>query len=299
MERDRGARVRLRTAFGIVKTAVVCWFVDGAPSMGAAIAFYALFSLAPMLMLVIQLAGLAFGEQEARGELFVWLAGLVGSRGAAAIAELLNSFRTHGSGTLAAILGIVIVLLAATAMFTELRGALNQIWRLEPTARFRLWPLLLGRLVGLLVIVAMSLLFLLSLLAGSALTALGGYLGGLVPELPRLLRIAELLLTFVLTTLACLVLFAVLPDTRPGWRAICLGAVAASLLFTLGKYLISLYIGSSYVTSAYGAAGGLVVLLLWIYYSAQILLFGAELAKAYGDWRQAMAAKADPAPVRP
>jgi membrane protein len=267
--------------------------------MGAAIAFYALFSQAPMLMLVIQLAGLAFGEQEARGELFVSLSGLVGSRGAAAIAELLNSFRTRGSGTLAAILGIAVVLIAATAMFTELRGALNEIWRFEPTARFRLWPLVLGRLVGLLVIVAMSLLFLLSLLAGSALTALGDYLGGLVPELPRLLRIAELLLTFVLTTLACLLLFAVLPDTRPGWRAICLGAVAASLLFTLGKYLISLYIGSSHVTSAYGAASGLVVLLLWIYYSAQILLFGAELAKAYGDWRQAMAAKTDPTPIRP
>src|SRR4029453_14581655 len=105
------------------------------------IAFYALFSLAPMLVLVIQLTGLAFGEHEARGELFVWLSGRVGSRGAAAIAELLNSFRTHGSGTLAAILGIVIVLLAATAMFTELRGALNKIWRFEPTARFRLWPL--------------------------------------------------------------------------------------------------------------------------------------------------------------
>jgi membrane protein len=290
--------VTLRTAFGIVKTAIVCWFVDGAPSMGAAIAFYALFSLAPMLMLVIQLAGLAFGEQEVRGELFVWLSGLVGSRGAAAIADLLHSFRTGGSSTLTAILGIAVLLFAATAMFTELRGALNQIWRLEPMARFRLWPLVFGRLVGLLAILALSLLFLLSLLAGSALTALGAYLGGLVPELPGVLRIAELLLTFLLTTLACLVLFAVLPNTRPGWRAICFGAIAAALLFTIGKYLISLYIGGSYVTSAYGAAGGLVVLLLWIYYSAQILLFGAELAKAYGDWRHAAAATSESPPQR-
>jgi membrane protein len=283
--------VALRDWFAVLKMAIVNWFADGAPSMGAAIAFYALFSLAPILILLIAVAGFAFGEQAVRGELVGSLHGLMGGSGAAAISDLLRSVSSPGTGMAATIIGTIMLILAATAMLAELRYALNRIWREHPPPGFSLWTLVLERLLGILVIIAIAVLFMVSLLAGSTLTALGDRLARIVPQLPLVLRAMELTLTFLFTASAFLIMFKILPDASMAWRDIALGAVVAALLFTLGKYLISLYIGSRSIGSAYGAAGGLVILLVWIYFSAQILLFGAELAKACRNRRRAAAAK--------
>src|SRR5712691_5039173 len=280
--------VGLQGWVSLCKKAVYSWLDDRAPTMGAAIAYYTVFSLAPMLVMVIAVAGLAFGQKAAEGALFGELADLIGPESAVAVQAMLRSASDTGSGIFATAVGIGTLIIAATAVLGELQSALNVIWKAPARRGLGLWHLLKSRLLSLAVILVIGFLLLVSLVISTALTAFSNYLDWLLPGLATILEIAHLVLSFALTTVLFAMLFKILPDNPVEWEEVWLGAVIAALLFTLGKHLISLYIGSSNIASTYGAAGALIIVLVWVYYSVQILLLGAEFAKVYSDQRRAL-----------
>ena len=273
---------------GLCEKAVYRWLDDRAPTMGAAIAYYTVFSLAPILVMVIAVAGLAFGQQAAEGALFGELADLIGPESAVAVQAMLRSASSTRSGILATAVGIGALIIAATAVLGELQSALNVIWKVPASGGRGVWHFLKSRLLSLAVILVIGFLLLVSLVISTALAAFSDYLDWLLPGLATILRIVHLILSFAFTTVLFAMIFKILPDSPVEWEEVWLGAVIAALLFTLGKHLISLYIGSSNMASTYGAAGALIIVLVWVYYSVQILLLGAEFAKAYSDRRQAL-----------
>jgi membrane protein len=272
----------------LCKKAVYSWLGDRAPTMGAAIAYYMVFSLAPMLVMVIAVAGLAFGQKAAEGALFGELAELVGPESAGAVQAMLKSASSTRSGIIATAIGIGTLLIAATAVFGELQSALNVIWKAPATGSLGMWYLLKSRLLSLSVILVIGFLLLVSLVISAALAVLSDYLDRLLPGLAIILHIVHPTFSFAFTTVLFGMIFKILPDSPVEWKDVWLGAAVAALLFTVGKHLISLYIGSSNMASTYGAAGALIIVLVWVYYSAQILLLGAEFAKAYSDQRRAL-----------
>jgi membrane protein len=278
----------------LLKSVTDSWLADRAPTMGAAIAYYTVFSLAPILLLVIAVAGLAFGRQAAEGALLGELSSIVGEDSAAAVQAMLRNASGTTSGLLASAIGVVLLLIAATAVFGELQAALNVIWKAKPPTGSGVWYLIRSRLLSLSLVLAIGFLLLVSLAISAALTALGHYFDRIMPGLEDLLRVAHLMLAFGITTVLFAMMFKILPDVDVEWRDVWLGAATTAFLFTIGKFLIGLYIGGSKVATTYGAAGALVIILLWVYYSAQILLYGAEFAKAYGDARLARAPPAHP-----
>jgi membrane protein len=272
----------------LCKKAVYSWLGDRAPTMGAAIAYYTVFSLAPMLVMVIAVAGLAFGQKAAEGALFGELADLVGPESAGAVQAMLRSASSTGSGIIATAVGIgTLIIAAATAVFGELQSALNVIWKAPATASPGVWYLVKSRLLSLSIILVIGFLLLVSLVISAALAAFSDYLDRILPGFSVILRVVHLTLSFGFTTVFFAMMFKILPDTPVDWQDVWLGAAVTAGLFTVGKYLISLYIGSSNMASTYGAAGALIIVFVWVYYSAQILLLGAEFAKAYGDQRRA------------
>jgi membrane protein len=255
--------------------------------MGAAIAYYTVFSLAPVLILIIAIAGLVFGQRAAEGALFDQIAGLVGRESAGAVQAMLRSASGTRSGIIATAIGLGALVLAATGVFGEVQAAFNVIWKAQSSKGAGMRNMVKVRLRSLLLIMAIGLLLMLSLALGTALAAFSGYLERLFPALPLILSTVNFVFSLAVTTLMFALMFKILPDAGVEWPDVWIGAAASALLFGVGRHLISLYIGSSGVSSTYHAAGALVLVLVWIYYSAQILLFGAELAKAYGDHRRA------------
>jgi membrane protein len=274
---------RLQAWADLARQAIGAWFDDRAPTMGAAIAFYTMFSLAPILVIVIAIAGFAFGPQAAEGALFGELADLVGPESAGAVQVMLRSASRTQSGIIATAVGIGTLIVAATGVFGELQSALNVIWKASPAGSFSAWHVLKSRILSLSVILVIGFLLLVSLVISAALTAFSDYLDRTLPSLSSILYLIHLALSFGFTTVLFGVMFKILPDKRVEWQDVWLGAVVTALLFSLGKHLISLYVGSSQMASTYGAAGALIIVFVWIYYSAQIFLLGAEFAKAYGD----------------
>ena len=270
------------------KKAVYGWLDDHAATMGAAIAYYMVFSLAPMLVMVIGVAGLAFGREAAEGALFGELAELIGPESAEAVQALLKSASGTRSGIVATAIGIGTLIIAATAVLGQLQSALNVIWKAPARGNLGVWYLLKSRLLSLSVILVIGFLLPVSLAISTALAAFSDYLDRLLAGLATMLRLVHLTLSFGFTTVLFATIFKILPDHPVEWREVWLGAAVAALLFTVGKHLISLYIGSSNMASTYGAAGALIMVLVWVYYSAQILLLGAEFAKAHSDQRQAL-----------
>lgn len=271
----------------ILRAAIDSWLGDRAPSMGAAIAYYTVFSLAPVLILIIAVAGLAFGQRAAEGALFEQIAELVGRESAGAIQAMLRSASGTRSGIIATLVGLGALVLAATGVFGELQAAFNVIWKAQPAKGAGMRNLVKVRLRSLVLIMAIGLLLMASLALGTALEAFSAYLARLFPWLPLILSTTNFVFSFAVTTVMFALMFKILPDAGVQWADVWIGAAASALLFSVGRHFISLYIGTSGVSSAYHAAGSLVLILVWIYYSAQILLFGAELAKAYGDHRRA------------
>jgi membrane protein len=272
----------------LCEKAVYSWLDDRVPTMGAAIAYYTVFSLAPMLVLVIAVAGLAFGQQAAEGALFGELAQLIGPESAGAVQAMLRSASGREAGLFATAVGVGTLIIAATAVFSELQSALNVIWKAPASGSLGVWHLLKSRLVSLSVILVIGFLLLVSLVISTALAALSDFLDWILPGLATILQIVHLVLSFGFTTVLFAMIFKILPDNPVEWDEVWLGAIVAALLFTVGKHLISLYIGSSNMASTYGAAGALILVLVWVYYSVQILLLGAEFAKAHSDQRQAL-----------
>jgi membrane protein len=261
------------------------WSADAIPRRGAALAYYSLFAIGPILIIAIAVAGMAFGEEAARGQIVAQMEGMVGRNGAVAIQTVLQNAAQRS--TLASIGGIVTLILAATGAFLELQAALNTIWRVETKKKEKLkfaamlWQLVWKRLRSLGLVVSLGFLLMVSLAASAALAALGGWMSNRLSVAPALLDAFNLLLSIGVITALFALIYRILPDRKLQWRDVWTGALITSLLFALGKEAIGLYLGRSSTASAYGAAGSFVVLLLWVYYSAQIALFGAEYTRVF------------------
>lgn len=251
--------------------------------LAAALAYYTIFSLAPLLLIVIGLLGLVYGQGDAQQQLIDQISGVVGENAAGMIQTMLKGASSVGAGLLSTIIGFVILIVGATGVLVQLQQALNLIWGVKPNPqRSGVMQLIMSRLLSLGMLLAIGFLLLVSLVISALLAGLQGYLNKLLPG-ADLWQIIHFLISFAVITVFFAMIYKYLPDTAIPWRAVWIGAAFTSLLFVIGKFLLGLYLGNSAVASAYGAAGSLVVLLLWIYYSAQILLFGAEFIKVYGS----------------
>ncbi len=259
------------------------WWDDNLPRLGASVAYYTLFAIGPILLVAIAVAGLVFGAEAVRGEVVTQMEGLVGREGAQAIEALLAGSSQRQSGLIATVIGGVTFVLAATGAFLELQAAFNTVWRVTPNPSANIQAFLIDRLRSFGLVVAIGFLLLVSLAVSAALAALGAWLDRLLPGLSAMWSAVNVVVSFVVVSalFACLLRF--LPDVELEWDDVITGALVTAGLFTVGKYLIGLYLGQSATTSAYGAAGSVIVLLLWVYYSAQIVLIGAEFTKLYSE----------------
>ena len=266
----------------VLKAAALNWVNDYAQSMGAALAFYTMFSIAPLLLIVISVAGAVFGEEAAHGEIFHQLDELLGAHGASAVQGLLESAGTRGDNLLATAFGSVLLFIGATSVFAELQDALDRIWRApHRTGRSGLWGLVRARLLSFGMILGIGFLLIVSLAFSAGLSALGRWWDPLSRGWLSVANTVELGLSVVLLTVVFAMIYKTMPRARVDWRDVWVGAAVTSMLFIVGKLLIGLYIGKSGISTAFGAAASLIVVLLWVYYSAQIFLFGAEFTWAY------------------
>jgi membrane protein len=264
----------------LAKDTVSAFVEDDALSRGAAIAFYTVTSIAPILLIVVAIAGLAFGRDAAQGALTAQIGGLMGQQTAEVLQAAVASASGKASGIVATIIGLVTALVTASGVFGEMQSALNAIWKAKPRGG-TVSRLVRARAESLGLVAALGFLLLVSLVVSAALTAFGNYLNAILPFGKLIAEALNVLVSVVLISILFAAIYKVLPDRPVDWRDVIIGAVVTAVLFTAGKSLIGWYIGSSAVASSYGAAGALIVLLLWVYYSAQIFLFGAEFTKVY------------------
>jgi membrane protein len=265
----------------LAKDTVSNFMSDGALSQGAAIAYYTIFSIAPVLVIAISVAGLAFGQDAAQGAIVRQLGGLMGQQSADAIQAMIKSASNHKSGIIATVLGVGTLILTASGVFGQMQSALNLIWKAEPKTGIS--RLVRARIASLGLVAALGFLLMVSLVVSAAVSALDSYLNGILPGAHILLQAVNFVLSVVLIGLLFAAIYKVLPDTQIAWRDVAVGALVTSLLFTIGKSLIGLYIGHSNIASSYGGAGAFVIVLLWIYYSSQIFLLGAEFTHVYAE----------------
>jgi len=274
--------MRAKSIFSMLKEAFKEWRDVEALQLGAALAYYTIFSLAPLLLVVIGIVGLVFGREAVQGQLVGQIQGLVGRDGAEAIQTMVaNAGRNLSGGFWATVLAAATTLFGATGVFTQLQTSLNHIWGVKPKPGEGLKGLLRARAAAFGMLLGIGFLLLVSLVVSAALAAVGNYVLGLLPGAEVVLQALNFLVSFAVITLLFAMIFRFLPDVKIGWRDVWFGAVVTSLLFTIGKTLIGLYLGNSGVASVYGAAGSLVIILLWTYYSSQILFFGAELTQVW------------------
>jgi membrane protein len=262
---------------------------DKAPRLGAALAYYTVFSIAPLLLIAVSIAGLVFGKEAAQGAIQQQLAGVLGSGTAHALNEMVANAAKPKSGMLATIIGIVTLLLGAGGVFGQLQAALDTIWEVETPKSAGVKGMIKDRFVSMAMVFGIGFLLLVSLLIDTAISAMGDYIGRRVPGGESVLQIIQLAISFGLVTLLFALTFRYLPHVRVAWRDVWLGAAFTAFLFVLGKFGLGLYLGKASVGSAYGAAGSLVIILVWVYWSAQILFFGAEFTQVYARKHGSMA----------
>ena len=287
----------LTRAWVLAKDTVEGFVEDGAMSRGAAIAYYTIFSIAPLLLICTAMAGLVFGQQAVEGAIADQLEGLVGRPSAEAVQAMVKGAANPAKGTLATVISIVTLLLTASGVFAELQTALNEIWKAPPPEGDTITRLVMARAAAIGLVAATGFLLLVSLVVSAALAAVATWVGGLYPGMTMLLGWANFALSFLMITLLFGAIYKILPDRRLRWRDVAMGAAVTALLFTLGKTLIGWYIGGTGVASTYGAAGSLMVVLVWVFYSTQVFLLGAEFTKAWAGLKgspEALAAGARP-----
>lgn len=272
--------------FRMAWAAVQSWIDDRAGSMGAAISFYTFFSMAPLLLIVISVAGLMLGREAAQGQLMAELAGLVGKDAAASIQALVASANQPAESWWGTLVGLGAVLVGATTVFAELQGALDKIWEVPERKDISgIWGLIRARVLSFGVILGLAFLLMVSLVFGAVLSAMGRWWSGVLGPWEWVAQALNLGVGFVLTSAIFAMIYKLIPRARVQWKDVWIGAVVTSVLFSVGKYFIGLYLGVSGIASAYGAAGSLVVVLLWVYYSAQVFLMGAEFTWVYANAR--------------
>jgi membrane protein len=266
----------------MLKDTVLAFIDDEALSRGAAIAFYTVTSVAPVLLIVIAIAGLAFGRDAAQNAITEQLSGLMGRQTAEVLQTAVASAASKSSGVVATIIGVITLMVTASGVFGEMQTALNVIWKAEPEGS-TVSRLIRGRAASLGLVAALGFLLMVSLVVSTLLTAFGNYLNSILPFGQVILTVLNVIVSLALISFLFAAIYKVLPDRDLEWGDVAVGAIVTGVLFTIGKTLISWYIGSSAVASSFGAAGALIVLLLWVYYSAQIFLLGAEFTKVYAN----------------
>jgi len=266
--------------WSLIRETVAEWINDRASRKGAALAFYTVFSLAPLLIIAISIAGLFFGEEAARGEILVQMRDLLGPDGARAVQAVIENAAEPSTGIWATLVGLATLLVGATTALAELKDDLDEIWDAPPERIRGFWYLVRKRLLSVGMILALGFLLLVSL-ALSAVTAALSRLWGLDDSTSVLLQLVNFAISFVLVTALFAMIYKILPAVRIAWRDVTIGAIITALLFSIGKLLIGVYLGNSAIASTYGAAGSVILVLVWVYYSAQIFLLGAEFTKVY------------------
>lgn len=268
----------------LLKAAAVNWVHDYAQSMGAALAFYTMFSIAPLLLIVTSVAGLFFGENAARAEIFYQLQSMLGTPGALEVQGLVESARKPAGSVLGVVFGVVFLVIGSTAVFSELQDALDRIWRAPAGtggSNFRLWRLVRARLLSFGMILGIGFLLMVSLMFSAGLDALGSWWRPWFDGWTTVTNTFDVTLGILLSTAVFAMIYKLMPRVQIDWKDVWIGAVFNSLLFIGGKFLIGVYLGRNGISSRFGPAGSLVVVLLWVYYSAQMFLFGAEFTWAY------------------
>jgi|GEM_PF-156634 len=273
-----------KQAMNLVKESGAAWVDDRAPSMGAALSYYTVFSIAPLLLIVIAVAGLVFGTDAAQGAIVEQLEGLLGERAAQTIQDVLRSVSEPKDGAIATIIGVAVLLLGATTVFAELQDDLDRVWkapaRAKPTG---MWGWVRSRILSFGLILAFGFLLLVSLVASASIAALGKWWGPMFGGWEALAHAVNFIVSFALVTVMFALIYRFMPHVKLQWRDVWIGSVVTALLFSAGKLLIGLYIGKSSVASGFGAAGSLAILLLWVYYSAQVFLLGAEFTRVFAQ----------------
>lgn len=273
-----------RQFFYLAKCSIIGWRDDYASSMGAAIAFYTVFSIAPLLIIVIAVAGFIWGEEAVHGEVLRQLGGLVGEQGAQGVETLIRNADRPAQGLTAATISIVLLMVGATRVFAELQSALDRIWRvpsLERTAGW--WKMLRARLLSLGLVLGLGFLLLVSLIVSAALAALNEWSVGLFPGWELVMQGLNALATFAISVILFGAIFKYMPQATIAWRDVWVGAVVTAVLFEIGKIFFGLYVGKSAMISSLTAAGSLVIVLIWVYFAAQVFLLGAEFTWFYAN----------------
>jgi membrane protein len=279
-----GNRLTPERLWAVLKRAIAGWWDDNVPRMGAALAYYTLFSLAPILIVAIGVAGLIFGPDAVRGQIVGQIEGLIGHQGAAAIQAMLEGVAKPSSSIPATIVGGVTFFLGATGCFLELQADLDAIWRVKPkTGGHFIRDLVRQRLISFGLVLGFAFVLLTSLVVSAALAATHSYLGNAFPGVSILWEALNVLVSLAVITLLFAMIYKVLPDVKLAWRDVWVGGLVTAGLFTIGKFLIGFYLGTSAFASTYGAAASVIVILVWVYYSSQVILLGAEFTRAYVD----------------
>jgi Predicted membrane protein len=267
---------------------------DDAPSLGAALAYYTVFSLAPLMTIAIAIAGFFFGKEAAQGQIFDELRVLLGEEGGKAIEEMVQSASAQPTvGVVATVISVIILLFGASGVFGQLQASLNRIWGVKPKPGRGVLGMIQDRLLSFGFTLVVGFLLLVSLLLTAGIALVADLAGGLMPASETLAQLLNFVLSLAIITLLFAMIFKFLPDAKIAWRDVWIGAFLTALLFTVGKFALGLYLGKSSVASSYGAAGSLIVLLLWVYYSSQILFFGAEFTQVYANRFGSCVAPAD------
>jgi membrane protein len=270
----------LRTATGVFRSAAIGWWNDDVPRLGASLSYYTLFAIAPILIVAIAIAGLVFGADAVQGRVVEQIQGLVGRSGAEAVQALLQGASRRKAGIMATVVGTITFVIAATGAFMEMQAVLNRIWRVKADPKAQVKAFVWSRLRGFGLMIAIGFLLLVSLAVSAALAAFGAWVGARPMGTPLLWTAVNIVVSLVVVSALFSLLFKFLPDVDLRWRDVVLGGLVTGVLFTACKEVIGLYLGHGSVASSYGAAGSVIVLLLWVYYASQIVLFGAEFVRA-------------------
>ncbi len=270
-----------RGVLPLLKQAAADWNEDDATKLAASLSFYTALSVAPLLIIAIAVAGLVFGEDAARGEILGQLQGLVGHDSAKTVESMVESAAKPKTGIISTVISVLVLVFGATGVFAELQTSLNHIWEVKPKPGRGIWQVVRQRFLSLGMVLGIGFLMLVALIVSTALSAIGKWAEATLPGAVILWQIGMHVVAFALIATLFAMIYKVLPDAEISWRDVWVGAAVTALLFTIGKFLIGLYLGRASVTSSYGAAGSIIVFLLWVYYSAQILFMGAEITQVY------------------
>ncbi len=273
--------MNVKAILGLFQETFEEWSKDKASRLSAALAYYTIFSIAPLLIIVIAIAGAVFGEKAASGQIFAQIQGLVGEAGAKLIQEAIKNASQPKQGAIASIISIIVLIFGATGLFTELQDALNTIWEVQQKPGRAVKNMVRNRFLSFAMVLGIGFLLLVSLIISGVLAALLGYFNNLIPGIAFIWQIVNFLVGFAISTVLFGLIFKVLPDVKITWSDVWIGSAITSILFSFGRFLLGQYLGNGSFGSTYGAAGSVVVVIAWVYYAAQILFFGAEFTQVY------------------